>query len=421
MKRILFILNWIKKQKKINKIKVIKTNIDAIKSWIYKDREIFHINKNFFSIQPYYFTQKSENKSWMQPIIVQNEIGILGILKKKIDNKDYYLLQAKVEPGNINGIQLSPTVQATKSNYLQKHFGKKTNYIEFFLKNKKNIILISKKKLSEQGTKYLNKSNLNILIDIKKLKLNKKNNFIWLNKEEIKFLLNKRNLINMDTLSVFSSSIKKTNENKIIYNNNKIFTSLNKFTIKKKIKKKKILFSQMKNWIVTKKKIYDIKKNFFSISFFNVNASLREVKNWSQPLLSDYNKSFIGFIVKKINNTYFYLAKLNLEPGHKSAKFTTTILIKNYKFSKYYKSINYYNFFLKKNNLKKYIFSDEGGRFYKNETLNYIKILKNSDKLKVKRNFFWISHNQIIDLMNKDLLSIEARNLFACFNVDKIK
>ena len=58
MKRILFILNWIKKQKKINKIKVIKTNIDAIKSWIYKDREIFHINKNFFSIQPYYFTQK---------------------------------------------------------------------------------------------------------------------------------------------------------------------------------------------------------------------------------------------------------------------------------------------------------------------------------------------------------------------------
>ena len=46
---------------------------------------------------------------------MQNEIGILGIIKNIKTNK--YLLQAKVEPGKINKIQISPTVQATRSNY----------------------------------------------------------------------------------------------------------------------------------------------------------------------------------------------------------------------------------------------------------------------------------------------------------------
>ena len=62
-------------------------------------------------------------KNWDQPIIIQNEKGILGILKDSVKNK--YLLQAKVEPGNKNRLQLSPTVQATKSNYQRVHGGKK--------------------------------------------------------------------------------------------------------------------------------------------------------------------------------------------------------------------------------------------------------------------------------------------------------
>ena len=71
-----------------------------------------------------------KKKNWDQPIIVQKEIGILGILKK--NNK--YLLQAKFEPGNINKIQISPTVQATKSNYTQVHGGKKVPFLNYFLK-----------------------------------------------------------------------------------------------------------------------------------------------------------------------------------------------------------------------------------------------------------------------------------------------
>ena len=130
------LIDWLNNQKKINKIKIKKKKINLLKDWIFKQNIIFHKSNNFFSIKPFLFQQK--NKKIFQPLIVQREHGILGIVKKKIGGKDYYLLQSKIEPGNINGIQISPTVQATKSNYLRKHGGKKTPFLNYFLKKQKN-------------------------------------------------------------------------------------------------------------------------------------------------------------------------------------------------------------------------------------------------------------------------------------------
>ena len=65
--------------------------------------------------------------------MVQNENGILGIIRKKFNKEYRYLLQAKLEPGNINKLQLSPTVQATESNYKRVHGGKKQKFWNILL------------------------------------------------------------------------------------------------------------------------------------------------------------------------------------------------------------------------------------------------------------------------------------------------
>jgi hypothetical protein len=70
----------VKKSKKYNKIKIYKKKI-LIKNWIFKENIIFHKTKNFFSIKPFLFQQK--NKKKFQPLIIQKENGILGIIKKK--------------------------------------------------------------------------------------------------------------------------------------------------------------------------------------------------------------------------------------------------------------------------------------------------------------------------------------------------
>lgn len=113
-----------------------------------------------------------------------------------------------MEPGNINKCQLSPTVQATRSNFTKVHAGKNIPYIEFFFNNKK-IKKIFKIKQTEQGLRYYNKKNYNILLDDTKKIIKKLPNFYWINKKELQYLISRNNIINMDTLSVFSCAINK--------------------------------------------------------------------------------------------------------------------------------------------------------------------------------------------------------------------
>ena len=410
---------WINNQKIKNKMSISKINIMDILNWKIDSKKIYNKNKSFFSIIPFKFTD-SQKTTWFQPLIIQKEVGILGILKKRYRSLDYYLLQAKVEPGNINGIQLSPTVQATKSNYLRKHGGKKTNYLDFFIK-KKNLNIVSNLKLSEQGFRYLDKSNKNILIDIKNTKIKKIQNFIWVTKKNLNYLLNKKNLLNMDTISVLSSSIKKNNIDNPINKNLIILNNLTKFKKRFTIKKKIISFGDLYNWKISKNKISDIKSKFFSIIFLKIKTNSREVSEWFQPIISDHYISFNGFLVRSINETMHYLLQYTLEPGFTFPKYTSTVSIKNYNSKNNNTKINFFNFFKKSNKIINFINSDEGGRFYKNETHNSICVLNPKENLSLKKNFIWASHNQVINLINKNLLSIEARNLFASFNIDKIK
>lgn len=411
---------WIENQKIKNKMTISKLNIMDILDWKIDNKKIHNENRSFFSIVPFKFSD-SKRGEWFQPLIIQKEVGILGILKKQYKSVDYYLLQAKVEPGNINGIQLSPTVQATKSNYLRKHGGKKTNYLDFFIKKKKQLTTISNLKLSEQGTRYLDKSNKNILIDVKNAKIKKLKNYIWVTKKNLDFLLNKKNLLNMDTISVLSSSVKKNEIDNPINKHFIILNNLNDFKKRFTINKNIISFNNLGNWKIFKDKISDTKNKFFSILFLKIKTNSREVKEWSQPIISDHHISCNVFLVKNVNNTIHYLLQTTLEPGFTYPKFTSTISIKNYNSKKDNSKIKFFNFFKKKKKMINFINSDEGGRFYKNETHNSICFLRSKDKLALKKYFIWVSHNQVVDLINKNLLSIEARNLFASFNIDKIK
>ena len=120
------ISKWLNNQRKKQFLTVKIISLSKLNKWIYNKKEIYHKSKKFFKITGLRIQSNFYNKkNWDQPIIVQNEIGILGIIKNVKTNK--YLLQAKVEPGNINKIQISPTVQATRSNYSRIHGGNTNN------------------------------------------------------------------------------------------------------------------------------------------------------------------------------------------------------------------------------------------------------------------------------------------------------
>ena len=147
---------------------------------------------------------------------------------------------------------------------------------------------------------------------------------------------------------------------------------------------------------------------------------MREVQKWDQPIISDHYSSINGFIIHQHNKTIHYLLNVIQEPGFSNPKFTSTISEKNF-LIKNIKKLDYSIFFKKKNSLFDVVNSDEGGRFFKNQSRNLICELKYFNKIKLQKNYIWASHNQLIELINKNLLTIEARNLFASFNIEKIK
>ena len=163
-----------------------------------------HETGRFFSIEGLDVQVKTNvDFNWQQPIIHQPEIGILGFLTCVDNGVRKFLVQAKMEPGNVHQIQISPTVQATYSNYSGVHRGKIPPYLEYF-QDSKNHAVICDRLQSEQGARFYKKRNRNMIVEIN-YEPHLLDDFYWLSYCELKKLFAIDNLINMDARSVLSN------------------------------------------------------------------------------------------------------------------------------------------------------------------------------------------------------------------------
>ena len=158
------IKKWIKERNSFANVSIQKVDFSYNGFWYYdeKDGRIRNENNSFFQLAGY---QEIEDDHIVkeQPIIIQKEIGYLGIICKMINGTLNFLMQAKVEPGNVNVIQISPTLQATKSNFSKAHGGKTPAYLEYFQDIKNSEIIVDQLQ-SEQSSRFYKKRNRNIVI-----------------------------------------------------------------------------------------------------------------------------------------------------------------------------------------------------------------------------------------------------------------
>jgi len=198
---------WLERVRAETKFRVVQVPLDAMAGWGFDGRrDLRHHSGKFFSVEGVEVRVQGDGRDrvWRQPMINQPEVGILGVLGQERGGILRFLLQAKIEPGNVNGVQLSPTVQATRSNYTQVHGGNLPPYLEWFLDTGRGRIIVDQLQ-SEQGARFLKKRNRNIMLvapeesDISALP-----NFCWLTLGQIKRFLREDNLVNMDTRSVLA-------------------------------------------------------------------------------------------------------------------------------------------------------------------------------------------------------------------------
>lgn len=429
-----YVLEWIDKKNKTLQININRISFKENNRWILNDTELKHISGKFFKIQGISVKTNGNLKGWDQPIINQNEIGYLGFIIKKIDGVLKFLVQAKVEPGNINFVQLSPTIQATRSNYNKVHEGRAPHYLEYFQNVKRTNIIVDQLH-SEQGSRFLKKRNRNTIIYVNNdIKLN--DNFLWLSLGQLNRLIQHNNIVNMDSRTVLSCiqyyaspQIKNNRENyfqsKVFLNSyfkefscNSIdeilfFITSQKFKTFLEVQQKKIV--ALNDWQIEKDQIIHVSKMFFKVIAVQVEIEGREVNSWTQPMIEPLQQGICVFICKRIHDVFHVAVQSKVECGSfdtlELAPSIQASIIDGKTYSE--EEIPFISFLNegKGKIIHNSLQSEEGGRFYKEQNRN---IIIESDNLptKLPESFIWVTLSQLNYLTKfNNILNIQARNL----------
>jgi len=413
------IIEWYLERSHVVVYNVEQISLSELNEWSFNKKTGYwkHKSGKFFTIQGIeVHTNLGNVRHWFQPIIFQPEIGILGILTKKINSKRKYLIQAKMEPGNINKIQLSPTVQATKSNYSRVHKGKKTTFIDYFLGSEKSVILADRLQY-EQGSMFYGKINRNMLVEVND-DIELPSDFYWMSSDDIGNLLHMENMINMDTRSVFSCVLCKDESEHPINSDNDILNWLSLLRSNCTIKTNKVPLYSLVGWNLTPDIIYYEEDKYFSVIGVKVTSDSREVTTWTQPIFKKDRPGFAGFLAQEIHGTLHYLVQAKLESGKKTIYLAPTVQCSDYE-QKIDSEIYLKYFFNNNNVIYDKIQSEEGGRFYHFLTRNMVVLL--DDDIDISKYYIWMTYNQILTMIDHGYFNIEARTLMTCLNVIKTK
>lgn len=418
-----------------------------------------HDSGKFFSIEGIrVLTNYGSVASWTQPIINQPEIGILGIITKKIDGVLYFLMQAKMEPGNINMIQLAPTLQATRSNFTRVHQGKTPPYLEYFLdkSNSKTLLNVLQ---SEQGARFLRKRNQNIIIEVAG-DVPVLDNFCWLTLGQIHRIIQTDNIVNMDTRTVLScisfgdsslanrqvsnliSAIRRSMDTSAIRNNQKLYTNyliasaldtqnhlhttdeiISWFTdlkVKYELEVESVPLNDVRNWTKTEMDIHHDKNKYFSVIACRVEADNREVTSWTQPLVKTRESGIVAMLIKCINGVYHFLVQAKVEPGNfDTLEMAPTVqcITGSYNDVSPESLPPYLDYVLnapKEQVRFSTLQSEEGGRFFREENHNIIIEVEDDFSMKIPENYIWMTMSQIKNFIKyNNFVNVQCRCLVA--------
>jgi oxidase EvaA len=249
------------------------------------------------------------------------------------------------------------------------------------------------------------------------------------------------NLVNMDTRTVISGLITSFDlplddkeemfirsiiKDDTLFNSMFIFDENEYMNIINKINEYKnnhhcdrqlISLHDLKDWTISNYGIKSSKEADFCISFYDISIQGREVTNWSQPLLKACGRATFALIFKNFGNKKKCLIKLKPEIGaFDCAEYGPTIQREpTYSSNGHNKIEVFFDKILSDNNaiIKKYLLSEEGGRFYHEENYNYIiEIDEGIDD--IPDDYCWVNISTLSKLMKKNnYLNIQLRNLLS--------
>jgi oxidase EvaA len=430
---------WLRRMRERHPLFVERVPLDALDRWTFEGDplRLRHESGKFFSIDGIRTkTDYGPIPVWDQPIINQPEIGILGILTRIEGGIRRYLMQAKVEPGNVGGAQVAPTLQATWSNYSRVHGGAKPKYLEYFIGERPARILFDQLQ-PEQASRFLQKLNRNVVLEIDG-EPPVFDEFRWFTLAEIKHMLRSDNIVNMDARSVLSCIDLATREalesgmapaddfGAALFDSANVCGSLEGILAWLGDLRARYRFDvtprgldRLDAWELTADALCHREELFFSVIGARARIESREVCEWMQPLVHHAGKGLNGFVSQRIDDVLHFLVRACFYPGNRSMfELGPTISRSNYESAtQRIPMLPFIELFLDPpagSVRHSSIQSEEGGRFYRYQNRYMILELPEGTLRDHPPEYRWMTLGQIKRLLGDGLFTIEARNLLAC-------
>ncbi|MFF9867079.1 NDP-hexose 2,3-dehydratase family protein [Streptomyces sp. NPDC013953] len=435
------IADWLAERLGAGRFDVSRIPFEELRGWSFHPGtgNLHHASGRFFSVEGLHVrTDRLPERGWTQPIIVQPEVGLLGIVAREIDGVLHFLMQAKMEPGNVNVLQVSPTVQATRSNFTGVHRGRDIRYLDLFMGPGRARVLVDSIQ-SEQADWFLAKRNRNMIVELAADDdLDIGEDFRWLTLGQIRRLLLLDNVVNMDARSILAclptadadtsapSPVLRSffgAPDEARHGTAEILTWFTGVRALRELVQNRVPLDAVAvdGWYRTPHEIAHESGRHFRVMAAEVSASSREVTSWTQPLIEPQVPGLMALLVKPVEGVLHALVQARVDVGHLNvAELAPTVQCRPEEYtgpeglprppyleqvlSAPAEDVRY-----------DAVQSEEGGRFFHAQNRYVIVEVPPDFPEDAPGDFAWLSLAQLTGLLaHGNYLNIELRTLVAC-------
>ena len=421
---------WLEERRRAHSFRIDRIPFRDLEGWSFEPStgNLAHATGRFFKIEGIWVESNYGTvPRWSQPIINQPEIGILGILARKVNGVLYFLMQAKMEPGNINTVQLAPTLQATRSNFTRAHRGRTPPYLEYFT-GRAGLRPLVDVLQSEQGGRFLRKRNRNMIVEVDD-EVPVLEDYCWLTLGQILRLIRMDNVVNMDARTVIGSipfaldtrraGLDGGNEGSL-HAIESILSWFTELKFRYDLNVERIPLKYVQNWTRLDDCIRHENGQYFSVIAVRVCAENREVGYWTQPIIKPVGEGIVAFLIKRINGVMHYLVQAKVEPGNFDVLEmapTVQCLTGNYSAVPPSSRPPFLDYVLTvpRDRIRlSTLQSEEGGRFFHEANRNLVVEAGDGFPVEVPDEYIWMTLPQLKTLIQfNNFINVEARCLLA--------
>ncbi|WP_433547521.1 NDP-hexose 2,3-dehydratase family protein [Streptomyces sp. CA-294286] len=397
--------------------------LDRLDGWHFDPAtgDLRHRTGRFFTVEGLSVTvPDGPVRHWEQPILAQPEVGILGLLvRRDREGRLHCLMQAKAEPGNADGIQLSPTVQATRSNYTRVHGGKAVPYLDLFRREGPGLHRLADVRQSEQGTWFARKRNRNMIVETDR-EVPAQDGFRWFPLSGLHALLAARDLVNMDARSVLACLPPPGPDPGSLHSDTALLGWITEVRSRTEVHTERVPLAALDGWHRTGGRISHESGRWFDVLGLRVRAVGREIGGWSQPMIAPRGRGVAAFLTRRFDGVRHVAVRARVEPGYVDvAELGPTVQCNPANLDPRAPRPAHLDEVLGApagRVLHDAVLSEEGGRFHHARN-RYLIVETEAGPAEDDPDFRWVTAHQLGRLLrHSHYVNVEARTLLACLH-----